>query len=93
MNSQINDGGPAFPHSVRSFEMSQSKTSSFDGMALRDWFAGQALAGVVSRVDDRYFHGPTNDYAALELWRKGAALEDARYCYRMADAMLKAREA
>ena len=40
--STINDGGPAFPHVG-------NPQSGFDyiamGMTLRDWFAGQALAG------------------------------------------------
>ena len=33
-----NDGGPAFPGPYGS-----------DGMSLRDWFAGQALAGLLSQ--------------------------------------------
>lgn len=41
--AKINDGGPAFPHPAgwrRDPEIS-------DGMSLRDWFAGQALAGIL----------------------------------------------
>ena len=34
--STINDGGPAFPRHAY---------DGHDGMTLRDWFAGQALAG------------------------------------------------
>jgi len=33
----INDGGPAFPRHAY---------DGHDGMTLRDWFAGQALAGI-----------------------------------------------
>jgi hypothetical protein len=33
----INDGGPAFPWHERGI---------YHGMTLRDWFAGQALAGI-----------------------------------------------
>ena len=36
--SQINDGGPAFP----------SDRFGERGMSLRDWFAGQALAGLIA---------------------------------------------
>jgi len=47
----IADGGPAFP---------VDKPGCFDmqGMSLRDWFAGQALAGMrlESHVDDAAFH-------------------------------------
>jgi hypothetical protein len=40
MADSINDGGPAFPHPSGEFH------SADTGMSLRDWFAGQALAGV-----------------------------------------------
>lgn len=45
MNNQPNDGGPAFPtpdvyHPNNEVEYGQP------GMSLRDWFAGQALAGL-----------------------------------------------
>ena len=36
--STINDGGPAFPW--------QDGFGRVSGMTLRDWFAGQALAGL-----------------------------------------------
>lgn len=38
--NERNDGGPAFP-SVRSY-------FDYEGMTLRDWFIGQALAGLLS---------------------------------------------
>ena len=51
------------------------------GMTLRDWFAGQALAGMCGHP--------------MALARTGAKdlSEDARLAYRIADAMLAAREA
>ncbi len=36
----INDGGPAFPRHAY---------DGHDGMTLRDWFASQALAGVLAK--------------------------------------------
>ena len=36
--SNPKDGGPAFPHTWRD--------DHGEGMSLRDWFAGQALAGL-----------------------------------------------
>jgi len=64
----INDGGPAFPfyqYGVR-----------YGGMTLRDWFAGQALAGMLAKygIEDSSVETMTED------------------CYLHADAMLKARE-
>jgi hypothetical protein len=43
-----NDGGPAFPSVLYSHE--RAENWSTDGMSLRDWFAGQALAGLISRA-------------------------------------------
>jgi len=37
----INDGGPAFPNN-------DQHGCAYSGMTLRDWFAGQALVGLVS---------------------------------------------
>lgn len=49
----INDGGPAFPDPARGAEQPIRERTPEDepqGMSLRDWFAGQALAGL-SGVD------------------------------------------
>jgi uncharacterized protein YodC (DUF2158 family) len=35
--ADIKDGGPAFPH----------QGYSHQGLSIRDWFAGQALAGLI----------------------------------------------
>jgi hypothetical protein len=47
----INDGGPAFP---------RHGYNSNDGMTLRDWFAGQALAGLIA---DQSRDGSADDRA------------------------------
>jgi hypothetical protein len=65
----INDGGPAFPP-VHDPETHQS------GLTLRDWFAGQALQGMLAN-QHQY---KAEDEAMF-----------ARDAYVLADSMLKAR--
>ena len=66
-----NDGGPAFP------------TTGFNpGMSLRDWFAGQALAGWLASFSSSMQH-------PVDLGQGQAVAEKA---YMMADAMLAERE-
>jgi len=75
MNTQpeIIDGGPAFPRLY-----ARSDEDGRSGMALRDWFAGQALSGMSFRPD--YSFGPNDEDVATR-------------AYAIADAMLYARTA
>jgi hypothetical protein len=68
--SAINDSGPAFP--TRYHE-------DMHGMTLRDWFAGQALAGIISTCDAK-----SEGSQAIKPIAEAA--------YDFADAMLAARE-
>jgi hypothetical protein len=77
MNTAINNGGPAFPIPDSHHANGQVQYGS-NGMSLRDWFAGQALAGALQNYTTSKF-GCTEKEVAL-----GA--------YRYADAMLAARE-
>lgn len=43
--SAPNDGGPAFP------VQGSPKYGDRNGMSLRDWFAGQALAGILAAAE------------------------------------------
>ena len=69
MSTPINNstGGPAFP-----------MPPEFTGMQLRDWFAGQALAGYLASFTGAGTAAPMPDSAA-------------RYAYRCADAMIAER--
>lgn len=72
MSTPINDGGPAFPEEgprVPGFFQS--------GMSLRDWFAGQALAGMLA---DTERSGKAADYAkqAFEFSDSMLAARDKR---------------
>jgi hypothetical protein len=73
MSAPINDGGPAFP----SDNFGQP---SHAGMTLRDWFAGQALAGICA---------PLYDDESPTIWKHR---EFAKGAYMFADAMLAARK-
>lgn len=47
MSTNINDGGPAFPSTVQdNCDCAPRYNAGYGGMSLRDWFAGQALAGM-----------------------------------------------
>ena len=72
--STINDGGSAFP-----FQCQGPTTAPeiYYGMSLRDWFAGQALAGIL---------------AADSSTQSIGFVEAADLALGYADAMLKARE-
>lgn len=76
------DGGPAFP---RHYSEDRSRLDSGgygtryfhdaqQGMSLRDWFAGQALTGLVA-----------------DFWGDGKTADLARDAYKLADAMIAAR--
>ncbi len=71
------DGGPAFPHTGFINEYSNTEL----GMSLRDWFAGQALAGIVAK-------------SPFTIERAGTTLlvqQSVEGAYDYADAMLAER--
>jgi hypothetical protein len=73
------DGGPAFPQRVeRQRGPFETEVTIYFGMSLRDWFAGQALAGLLAS-EEPDFQMPSK-----------AKLADTAYGY--ADAMLAARK-
>ena len=74
--SDQHDGGPAFPRPSSEAHDAQGRTfypCAYDGMTLRDYFAGQALVGLLAsnmgRVDDG------SSYADLALLHADAMLE------------------
>lgn len=69
MSAHENNGGPAFPVIYCS-----------EGMTLRDYFAGQALAGICA---------PLYDDESPTIWKHR---EFAKGAYMFADAMLAARK-
>lgn len=79
------DGGPAFPSGERlSIDAAGRRDDRLsqplhDGMSLRDWFAGQALAGFLA-----------SPHRAGQEANEGS-LTAAMWSYDQADAMLAAR--
>lgn len=72
-NTEINDGGPAFPIAGFIGDDGNFIEMPIQGMSLRDWFAGKALQGFASN--------PNNQSWTLK--------EIASDAYAYADEMLK----
>ena len=77
-----NDGGPAFPSGKSERPGFENSLPYYEGMTLRDWFAGMALQGQLSLKEVQ------QAIAADTL----TALVLAGSSYEYADAMLAARE-
>lgn len=77
MTGERKDGGQAFPQPV-TVGPNDDMYPAYPGMTLRDWFAGQALAGITGHKET---HGTVDEI--------GAAIANA--AYGIADAMLAER--
>ena len=91
------DGGPAFPIEGMSLIPGMAIVNA-TGMTLRDWFAGQALKGIIEHLswveliamhmeedgEDKREPTPQQEWAVKEGIAKAA--------YKLADAMLAERE-
>lgn len=80
--SKTNNGGPAFPLFVQEEGCMPSVS---EGMSLRDWFAGQALAGLTVTGFSAAYLADLKEGETRAEWI-------SRQVYDLADAMLKARE-
>ena len=76
----VEDGGSAFPRPISVDSASGISADSQDGMSLLDWFAGQALNGMVAA-------NPVVD--GVKPQESTKLLADT--AYQLAHAMLKAR--
>lgn len=87
MSAPIKDGGPAFPFGQVSEFTGQPINGFFNpGMTLRDWFAGQALAGLCA------YHGTNGMGRQPMAFEQSPPHTTAERAYECADAMLKAGE-
>jgi hypothetical protein len=83
--SKVNDGGPAFPRPASEWiengtlREGNDALPEQDGMMLRDWFAGHALAGHLA-------------WSPTDCSEQGKAVDAAAFAYKVADAMIAERE-
>lgn len=73
----IDKDSPAFP---KICYIGGNQVSGSDGMTLRDYFAAKALQGTLATISD-FGEDPTMVFKTLSI-----------FSYKMADAMLEARE-
>lgn len=85
----INDGGPAFP--VWELNGKDQPEMTGFGMSLRDYFAAKFAAAMMTATSADHDY-PNIDYQR-DVGGPTVAERVATIAYRMADAMLKAREA
>lgn len=77
MNKEINDGGPAFPHSIKPMTDCTYERITEGGMSLRDYIAVKAMQSFITRVKK-------SDYVTYK--------EICDDSYNMADAMIIKRK-
>lgn len=82
---QVNDGGPAFPHIIKSWA-NDNISQPHAGMNLRDYFAAKAMVAILT--------SPMRDTLLKMANGLDMTLEEAVSirAYEIADAMLLARE-
>ena len=86
MSDEINTGGPAFPI----LKPSDPRFEYCDqGMTLRDWFAGQAIAALIRKAP--FFDRDGEFGKPVDMLQFKADMSVSAYAY--ADAMLAARNA
>ncbi len=90
MSTPINDGGPAFPCKREYQHGGGTGIEHLEGMSLLDWFAGLAMQGQMTIVDER--RCPTERLKEVEKWRDEILAFDCEFSYRVAKAMLEARK-
>lgn len=83
MSTKIEDGGPAFPSVL--YKHYPVENSASDGMSLRDWYRGQALAGLCANHGGPFQANATNGWDIVNC----TADHVAAWCDELADAMLK----
>lgn len=91
----MKDGGPAFPQALIQNDAGVNVPAAYapdaSGMSLRDYFAGQALAGLLA--NPKRYEYIASKVESGELTQEAASAKNAHKAYRVADAMIAEREA
>lgn len=98
MSNDTNNGGPAFPGQWYDFQPltgEQVVREQWEGMSLRDYFAGKAMAALIAEPVSEGWPSTVSHWASQLQGLAQMSGPDvvAHVAYMMADAMLKAREA
>jgi hypothetical protein len=91
MSAPINDGGPAFPCESYGHRNGKETTVPAQGMTLRDYLAGQALAGIVPQIEakiNELSYKDENFESEIKVFFQVSAYR----AYTYADAMIAVRE-
>ena len=80
-----NDGGPAFP-------IGSTPEEWGNGMTLRDYFAAKAMQSMLAVPNDQRYGDRADKSLSIEEWQEWGLTGIVEYSYKVADAMLKARE-
>lgn len=77
----------AFPQSLQAGDMAQST----GGLKLRDYFAAQAMQGMMAVPDDRRYGDRADKSLTVDQWQSWCVTGLVEHAYRVADAMLAER--
>lgn len=96
--AERDEGGPAFPTERTEWDGGQRTQWVQSGMTLRDWFAGQAVAGWGEGhhgnshyLDPSHQGGSSTRFPDTRDVAADYAVRMARFAYNVADAMIAAR--
>lgn len=71
----------------------QKATRLLDELDLRDYFAAKAMQGMLAVPDDQRYGDRADKSLTVDQWQRWCVTGLVEHAYRVADAMLKAREA
>ena len=77
-----------FPQALQAGDLAQA----IGGMTLRDYFAAQAMQGMLAVPDDQRYGDRADKSLTVEQWQSWCVTGLTEHAYRVADAMLQSRQ-